>query len=196
MSPEAHAVRRDDDGGVRERILSSAIEILREKGIQEMSQLQVARRAKVRQSHLTYYFPKRQNLLEAVAVRFIDGLSESVRQASSKAKGHDTSAMMRHFAEVVTEPGHMRMFAGIAVVADSNPDCRVVLVRETLRMQAVLAEALGGEDAFERAGLVMAALWGLGLYAFVMAAPGNPEQVRMLLAELMGDPGGGGVSGG
>ncbi len=61
-------------GGVRDRILAAALALLRETGIQGLSQVQVARRARVRQSHLTYYFPRRHDLLAAVAVRFVDGM--------------------------------------------------------------------------------------------------------------------------
>src|SRR5678815_5766477 len=43
-----------DAGGIRERILGAAMSILHEGGIQALSQIQVARRADVRQSHLTY----------------------------------------------------------------------------------------------------------------------------------------------
>lgn len=186
MTAETDRARRDEDGGIRERILSAAISILREKGIQELSQVQVARRAEVRQSHLTYYFPKRYDLLEAVAVRVVDGIARSVREASARAAQDDGAAMLRHLADVITEPDHMRMFVGIVVVADANPECRVVLVRETLRMQAVLAEVLGGADAFERAGHVLAALWGLGVYRLAMGAPDDRMPMPPFLTDLLG----------
>lgn len=173
----------DDERGVRDRILSAALTILREKGIQDLSQAEVAREADVRQSHLTYYFPKRRDLLEAVAARFVDGLAKRVQQASAKAVG-DADVMLRQLAEVILEPGHMRMFLGIAVVADAHPDCRVILVRETLRMQAVVAEAIGGERAFERAGLILSGVWGLGLYGFVLGAAGDGPRSSTFLAAL------------
>lgn len=191
MSPEPHTTRDDQAGGVRERIVNAALAILREKGIQELSQVQVARRAKVRQSHLTYYFPKRHDLLEAVAVRFIDRLAGGLRDVIAKSAEREPGTMLRRLADAITEPAHMRMFTGIIVEADRNPECRVVVVRETLRFQAVLAEALGGEDAFERAGLIVAMLWGLGLYGFVFQEPRVSERVLSLLAHLAGVPSGG-----
>ena len=57
-------------------------------------------------------------------------------------------------------------------------------MRETRRIQDTLAEALGGEDAFERAGLVIATLWGVGLYHFVLGTPGDPGRTASLLDEL------------
>ena len=158
--------------------------ILRESGIQDLSQAEVAREADVRQSHLTYYFPKRRALLEAVATRFVDDLAERVHQASARMVDRDPEAMLRHLADTILDPGYMRMFLGIAVVADANPECRVILVRETLRMQAVLAGALGGEDAFDRAALLMSGAWGLGLYSFVVGAAGEQRRFPTWLASL------------
>lgn len=62
----------------------------------------------------------------------------------------------------------MRMFAGMIVEADGDPELRQVLVSGTHRMQTAVAEMLGGEDAARRARLVLATLWGIGLYDFVM----------------------------
>jgi AcrR family transcriptional regulator len=51
----------------REVILKAAIATLREYGYSGFTQPRVAKRADVRQSHLTYYFPTRLALLEGVA---------------------------------------------------------------------------------------------------------------------------------
>src|ERR1700689_1258312 len=57
----------------REIILKAAIAILREHGFSGFTQPRVAKRADVRQSHLTYYFPTRLALLEGVARLAVDG---------------------------------------------------------------------------------------------------------------------------
>ena len=167
MSSEAHTAP-DVAGGVRERILTTAMAILREAGIQTLSQVQVARRAKVRQSHLTYYFPKRHDLVEAVAVRFVDGAVRGLQEAAARSAAGGPGAMLQRVAAAIADQGHMRMLTGVIVEADGDPELRSIVVRETLRLQSALAELLGGEDAMERAGLVLASLWGLGLYHFVV----------------------------
>jgi hypothetical protein len=49
---------------------------------------------------------------------------------------------------------------------------REVVMRITRRLQASVAEMLGGGDGAEaRAALVLAALWGMGLYGWMMDAP-------------------------
>jgi AcrR family transcriptional regulator len=57
----------------RQVILKAAIATLREHGFSGITQPRVAKRADVRQSHLTYYFPTRLALLEGVARLAVDG---------------------------------------------------------------------------------------------------------------------------
>ena len=61
---------------VRDRILDAALELLAQGGAQELTQPRVARAAGVRQSHLTYYFPTRAHLFQAVAHRSLDELAD------------------------------------------------------------------------------------------------------------------------
>lgn len=153
--------------GVRKRILDAAITTLREAGVRELSQVQVARRAGVRQSHLTYYFPKRHDLLEAMAERVADELASHIDEVLTGSA--DPVSALSHLADAIAERDHMRMFIGIIIEADGDPKVRAILVRHTRRLQAALAEVVGGEDAPGRARLVLACLWGLGLYEFAIA---------------------------
>jgi AcrR family transcriptional regulator len=187
MSPRAHSAPVEEAGGIRERILKAAMAALREEGIQGLSQVQVARRAKVRQSHLTYYFPKRCDLLEAVAVRFVDGVVRGIGDVAAKSAPDDPGAMLRRVADAITDRGHMRMFTGVIVEADSDPYVRTVVLRETRRVQSALAELLGGEDAMDRAALILASLWGLGLYELVFQLPAHRSVVMRSLLACLGE---------
>lgn len=53
--------------GARERILFAAVEILNADGFGALTQTRVAERAGLRQSHVTYYFPTRNDLLRETA---------------------------------------------------------------------------------------------------------------------------------
>src|SRR6266542_315622 len=111
----------DEAGGIRERLLNAAVAILREGGIQGLSQVQVARRARVRQSHLTYYFPRRRDLVEAVAVRFIDGVVGGLAAAAGTA-AMSPGTMLQRVADAIADQAHMRMFIGVIVESDSDPE--------------------------------------------------------------------------
>lgn len=174
---ESHAAPAADAGSVRERILGAALTILREEGIAELTQVQVSRRAGVRQSHLTYYFPKRADLLEAVGTRFVEGMEHGLRHLA--ARGGDPAELLRVLAEHIAEPWHMRMFVGVVIEADREPALRGVIVRHTRRLEELLAGALGGADGMERARLLIASMWGAGFYRFAMGEPAGPTSALL-----------------
>src|SRR5919201_1598046 len=66
---------------VPERILQAALALLAQSGAHELTQPRVARAAGVRQSHLTYYFPTRADLLQAVAHYSIEKLAGQLEHA-------------------------------------------------------------------------------------------------------------------
>ena len=187
MSPRAHTAPDVGAGGIRQRILNTALAILHEEGIQGLSQVRVARRAKVRQSHLTYYFPRRCDLLEAVAVQFVDGVVHSLGEVAARSAPGDRDATLRRVADAITDRGHMRMLTGVIVEADSDPEVRAVVLRETRRVQSALAELLGGEGAMDRAALLLTSLWGLGLYDFVFQIPAQRSAIMRSLLSWLGE---------
>jgi len=191
MRPEPRTARDAEAGGIRERILDAAMAILREDGIQALSQVQVARRAEVRQSHLTYYFPKRRDLIDAVATRFIDGIAGGLGDLAGQSESSTPGAVLERIAAAIAEPGHMRMFAGVIVAADADPELRGMVARVTRRMQSTVAELLGGDDAMERARLVLASMWGLGLYDFVVRPKRGSASTSSFLADMAGAAPGG-----
>ena len=182
MKSPTRGAKADEKGGSRERILAAALLTLREDGVQGLSQVQVARRAKVRQSHLTYYFARRHDLIEAVATRVLEGIVHDLDDAViAGAPAGDASPLLGRLAAAIVDREHMRMFTAIIVEADGDPKVRAILVRLTLRLQSMLAAALGGSDAAERAEVVLANLWGLGLYDFVM----RPKRPGALVASYL-----------
>jgi len=60
---------------VRERLLEAALKLLAESGAHELTQPRVAKAEGVRQSHLTYYFPTRADLLQESARYSIEKLA-------------------------------------------------------------------------------------------------------------------------
>jgi len=182
---KTHALADAPEGGdVRDRILDAALLALREGGIRRLTQPEVAARAGVRQSHLTYYFPTRDDLLEASAERFVDSLAAGIGRAVDGQAARPTGPMLAHLAEAVAEIGHMRMFVGVIVEADRDPTVRAILLRGIERLEAALAQALGGRDAAVQAAAVLATLWGLGLYAFVVRPSVKRDPTRAALAWL------------
>jgi len=171
-------------GGVADRILDAALDLLAESGLRNLTQVEVANRANVRQSHLTYYFPTRDHLLNAVTERAVSGIVSGFSQLATDAtKGHKNELLER-LAQSVMDVGHMRMFVAMIVEADADQAVRRVMRRATERIEAALSEALGGDAARERARLVLAAIWGLGLYQFLMRPASSASPTRAYLSWL------------
>jgi AcrR family transcriptional regulator len=185
MTDQARHGRATRTGpGVRERILDAAIESLAESGISGLTQIQVAKRAGVRQSHLTYYFPTRDDLLEAVTERAVEGIAGGLSRLVMEGGAEDHRAMLERLARSVADLTHMRMFVAMIVEADDDLAVRKVMTRATHRMEAALAAALGVNHTAERARLVLAAVWGLGLYRFLMRPKPKEDPTRAYLSWL------------
>lgn len=179
---------RRKPAGVADRILDAALNILAESGLRRLTQVEVAHRAKVRQSHLTYYFPTRDHLLDAVTGRAVNGIVSGFRRLATDATSGSQEELLERLARSVMDLGHMRMFVAMIVEADADPAARRVMRRATESIEAALSDALGGDAARERARLVLAAIWGLGLYQFLIRPASNASSTRMYLSWLAGDP--------
>jgi AcrR family transcriptional regulator len=180
--------RRDAQAtaGVRDRILDAALAVLRESGLQGFTQVRVAERAGVRQSHLTYYFPAREDLVAAVAAHVLDGVVSQVQTAVADAARGTTATLLTRVVMAVANIGQMRAFVGLVVEADAEPTLRPLLVAGAQQVEAAVAATLGGEDAADRARMILAATWGLGLYQLAVRPARPADPTRGYLAWLTG----------
>ena len=174
----------EDTPDVRTRILDAGFAVLSERGIRHVTQTRVAERAGVRQSHLTYYFPTRDELLEAITMGFVDRLAAGVGRAVGGRPTSRPGLPLARLLEAVADAGHMRALIGMIVEADGDPGVRSIVVRGTERMVASLAGVLGGEDPEEQARLVLATMWGLGLYRFAVRPPADSDPTPAYLGWL------------
>lgn len=100
-------------------IIEAGLALLREHGLAGLTQPRVAERAGVRQSHITYYFPTRIDLLEAVARAAIEAQSNS---ASALLQGLKTSKEgVDRISDVVTRHEITRLLAALNQAADQEP---------------------------------------------------------------------------
>ncbi len=127
---------------VRERLLEAALALLAEDGVHGLTQPKIARAAGVRQSHLTYYFPTRTDLLQAVARHSIDSLAG--RLASARRAGSATLA--QGIAAGAADKRRSRIMLGMVAAADRDPAIkkRMRAFVEELRGRLAPALAAGG----------------------------------------------------
>lgn len=174
---------------MRERILDAAVELLRTQGVQFLTQPQVAKAAGVSQSHLTYYFPKRTDLMLAVARHSSAGVFESLQGffASQAVPANDAERHARIGAVVrmmVQDRTRTRVLLGLLVAADDDPALREVMVENLGLVRSVVALGLQRATDHPDVDIVLATLWGLGLQQFLLAERRSEAQNDVLLARL------------
>ena len=172
--------------GIREDILIAGSTLLRERGVAALTQPQIARAAHIKQSHLTYYFPTRADLLLAIAEFTIFSAMDNVAvQLQAKPQGKTLADAV---SKIMIEGFPPRVFIGLIVAADSDPDIRR-LMRKLIRhvraaIQHLLQQAgIAADD--EAARLFHAAIIGLAVMHLARLNKESANEVRDGVATLI-----------
>lgn len=141
---------------VKQRILQAGVALLHDEGYAALSQPRIAKAAGVSQSHLTYYFPTRAELLLALA-------EHSVAQLQQTAGGAPQPAAL------VAGGGFLprvRMLLSLVLAADQDAALRPTVAQLVQQVRAMLRQWLAAAGyAPSEAQLVAlhGSLIGLGL---------------------------------
>jgi AcrR family transcriptional regulator len=175
----------DTNKGVRDRILDAAVELLRHSGVKKLAQPQVAREAGVPQGHLTYYFPRKVDLLLAVGGAFVQMLRrEAEAQQATGTDGVSPLGGASSFVETATamvlDRSRTRMLVGLVTEADAEPAVAEPVMQGARYSRSQIAGALSLHPDDPDVWLTLAMVWGLGLQQMVMPDR-DAAQVRALL---------------
>lgn len=165
----------------RQTILEAALATLREEGYSGFTQPRVAKRAGVRQSHLTYYFPTRLELIEAVARAAVNGQLDALDAFAGETSPKVTAASI---ANVAMRHENTRVLMALAQASDEEPSIRG-LFREfadaiALRITRML-ESMGLAVSKEHVAMIHALVVGL---AVVELAVGRSDGKRRASAAI------------
>ena len=106
----------------RKIILEAGLAILREQGLAGLTQPRIAAKTGLRQSHLTYYYPTRADLLTAVARVAIEGQLRAVKGLVSGASSPERAA--DRIASAAVQHDNTRLLAALNQAADQEPAVR------------------------------------------------------------------------
>lgn len=144
----ARAGRRTARRPVPERLLEAALATLQTHGFAGLTQARVAAAAGLRQSHLTYYFPTRKDLLQALVEAVQTRMTQALSGADAAAIGPPgIDAVRRVFVRTIRDPLVPRAMVALLNAADEDPSLRRWLARFDARMHALL------RHVFARLGL-------------------------------------------
>lgn len=171
---------------VRGRIVDAAIRLLEAKGAKGFGQVRVAREAGLQQGHLTYYFPKKSDLVGAVLERLSERTRGDLREAMARGETSDPAAAEALFFDLVRRLMRDRKRAHILVglLAEAVEDAEVsaALGAMVRSQRASLAFLLGRDPEDPDVYIATAALRGLGIENLV--EPDDPARVEAVLARF------------
>lgn len=183
------AATGDPGDGTRERILDAAVEVLGEVGYGHFSVQKVARRAGVYQGNITYYWPRRRDLVLALALQVIGEYRSTCLAALDGATASDAGraeAVVRAMVDEAVQPARVRILPELWSMANTDPEIARAVIRSHDDVLEAMLDALG-VDRTDRAGsaahqvllLVGAAIQGLT----AVHGHRSPDDPLLLLAK-------------
>ncbi len=133
----------DRGADTRSRLLEAAIRLLQAEGMHALSQTRVAREAGMRQSHLTYYFPTRVDLLKAV-VEFADASIIGMVEGRPEAMPRSLTDFRDRLVAPVIDRKMPRLMLAMQVAADEEPGLHEWMRGFDARMQARIVAVMAG----------------------------------------------------
>ena len=166
----------------RNRILEAAYALLSRHGVGELSQPKVARAAGLRQSHLTYYFPTRSDLLQALAQHSIGQmLARLTGEATRGSLTPERLALL--VGKMVSDKRRARTMLGLVVTSDEHREIKQALREFVAQVRGGirgLAQMLGKDIDSER----IAAFHSLMVGAAILNVARDNAQSRKDCAQL------------
>lgn len=133
-------------------ILEAALNLLINQGVNEVSLLSVAQKAKMLRSHVAYYFPNKDALIDAVVHYVVVAAQESVGRFAENAPPGESrlrAYVEGNFAWFKEQPGHASVVVLVYHLSGSNKRYETLLGEAFLageeRIYAILVSYLKGE---------------------------------------------------
>jgi AcrR family transcriptional regulator len=152
---------------VRKHIVDTAIRLLESEGPKAFGQTRVAREAKVQQGHLTYYFPRKADLVAAVHERFTEAARQEFARVMARAAHLDAaelrSLFFAHARTTMKDRRRTRVLITLLIESQEDPEVAQVLEERGAGQRAMAAMLLGRTPDDLDVDIVMGALQGIGL---------------------------------
>jgi AcrR family transcriptional regulator len=169
---------------VADRIVAAALDLLRREGMLALTQPRVAKAAGVRQSHITYYFPTRRDLVAAIA----QAIAERLRAGFETALAADRPTALAARLAGIAKPEQTRLLLSLVLAAEHEPAVRALFRRLTKEIRALIAAAFArhgmAADA-EAAALFHALAVGLAVLDLARAEPAARRETRTTTARAL-----------
>jgi AcrR family transcriptional regulator len=173
---------------VREQIVAAALALLLKSGARSVVQTRVAKAAGVPQGHLTYYFPKKIDLLVAVARRFREDTTREVSEffgSTRRSPGTREERLLAVVRLMSENRERTRALVGLMMEAEREPALLEELLVGVQNVREFLAAVAGKSEPDADVDLFLAMFWGLGIQHLVLG-PRRSDEYRAALMDRMG----------
>lgn len=134
-----------------------------------MTQTGVAKAAGIPQGHLTYYFPKKRDLVLGVAARFAEVTATEMQAYFAAHAGEPLrDVVVQYTRRLISDRERTRMLLGLLVMSDTEPALADILRKNASMLRALLAATFQRSPDDPVVDLLLALLWGLGIHDFVL----------------------------
>jgi AcrR family transcriptional regulator len=121
--------------GPRQRILDAALDIVEAEGIAALTQPKVAKAVGLRQSHITYYFPRKADL--------VIGLLEASHGRAGRGRGARPGDVFALLSGLMFDRQRMLFFLGILMAVSDDAELREIFRAHADGLVGNLAGAFG-----------------------------------------------------
>ena len=156
--------------------------MLQEGGVKHLSQPKVAKAAGVRQSNLTYYFPKKNDLIAGLMQQHIDFANKRLESIKS---GNQSVDLKDALHTLVNDRKRMRFFLGLIIEGDADPEVRKMVTKHVKQFQALVALYFGREKNDPQIEAFLNTLRGYGMMNLLSRSKSKPIDVSKI-AETYG----------
>ena len=168
----------------RTDIVETALGLVQEEGLAGLTQPRVAKRLAMRQSHVTYYFPTREDLLAAVTELAVH---RRVSALDTLRSPRTLSRKIAALAEVLIDPEQTRVLLALAQIADATPTLRShfrALSAGIAPAATSLLRAAGAAPTPVAIGLLQTTSTGLAVVALATGQT-DPAPLVAVLSQLL-----------
>lgn len=152
--------------GTRERILDAALVVLRDVGHGHFSVQKVAREAGVYQGNITYYWPRRRDLVLALAVRVVEEYRRTFLARCTTeelARGSVAEVLIERMIDDAVSVERVRLLPELWSLANADPEVARIVTATYDDVTAALLAALGAPDGHPEQDGVRRALLAAGM---------------------------------
>lgn len=188
MSPPAPTRRptgpQESNSSVRQRLLEAALQVLGDEGMHALTQTRVAEQAGLRQSHLTYYFKTRNDLLKGV-IEHAAGETPFRFMEQRSAQKPTLAALKAHLGAQITDVRLARLMLAMTAASDEDPSLKQWMTEFDRRMREMFGEvlaALGYRVRAQEVALFHATMVGIAVLNSSEGTEESAAQARRLMA--------------